>query len=434
MQPQAIIYIADSRNMAEVSEESIDLIVTSPPYWHIKDYSAEGQIGYGQSLHEYLLDLSRVWRECWRVLKPGRRLCINIGDQFARAVIYGRYKVIPLHAEIIAQCETIGFDYMGAIIWRKKTTMQTTGGAVVMGSFPYPPNGIVELDYEFILLFKKPPKSAEQESRDAIKPEVKEASKLTRDEWKAFFSGHWEFAGEKQVLHEAMFPEELPRRLIRMFSFVGDTVLDPFLGSGTTVKVALELGRNAIGYEIQPAFEPIIRQKLGITENPLIPLPVTICKREKPLLPLPPPPDYKPRVKDTKPLIDPKQLRFGDEATYKVVAVLDERTLRMENGLTVQILGIKVPPEQKERALAYLRQFLLGKRVLLRFDRPPEAPSKTIPAYLFLRNHLFVNRKMIEMGLADADRTIWHRYLKKFLQAEAKHKFPRDMCQKVGKC
>jgi DNA modification methylase/endonuclease YncB( thermonuclease family) len=421
VQPKAIVYIADSRNMAEVADESIDLIVTSPPYWHIKDYGVEGQIGYGQSLHEYLLDLSRVWNECWRVLKPGRRLCINIGDQFARAIVYGRYKVIPLHAEIIAQCETIGFDYMGAIIWRKKTTMRTTGGAVVMGSFPYPPNGIVELDYEFILLFKKPERGKGEGTWESnVSREVKEASKLTRDEWKAFFSGHWEFAGERQVLHEAMFPEELPRRLIRMFSFVGETVLDPFLGSGTTVKVALELGRNAVGYEIQPAFEPIIRQKLGIAENSLIPPPVTICKREKPLPPVEPPADYKPRVKDAKPLVDPKQLKFEDEATYKVTAIVDEHTLRMENGLTVQILGIKVPPERKEEVLSYLRQFLLGKRVLLQFDRPPEANGMPVPAYIFLTNRLFVNRKMIEMGLADADRTVWHRYRKRFLQAEAK--------------
>jgi DNA modification methylase len=179
MAVRATIYIADSRNMAEVADESVHLIVTSPPYWHLKDYEAQGQIGYGQTLHEYLLDLSRVWRECWRVLKAGRRLCINIGDQFARSIVYGRYKVIPIHAEIIAQCETIGFDYMGAIIWQKKTKMQTTGGAVVMGSFPYPPNGIVELDYEFILLFKKPGNTDEPTAA-----EVKEASRLSRDEWK----------------------------------------------------------------------------------------------------------------------------------------------------------------------------------------------------------------------------------------------------------
>ncbi|MBC7114331.1 MAG: site-specific DNA-methyltransferase, partial [Archaeoglobi archaeon] len=106
----AKIIIGDSRKMVEIEDSSIDLVVTSPPYWHIKDYGVEGQIGYGQSLHEYLKDLYRVWKECYRILKPGRRLCINIGDQFARSIIYGRYKVIPLHAEFIAQCEDIGFD------------------------------------------------------------------------------------------------------------------------------------------------------------------------------------------------------------------------------------------------------------------------------------------------------------------------------------
>lgn len=415
-----MIYIADSQNMAEVTDESVHLVVTSPPYWHIKDYGVEGQIGYGQTLHEYLMDLSRVWRECWRVLKPGRRLCINIGDQFARAIIYGRYKVIPLHAEIISQCEAIGFDYMGAIIWRKKTTMRTTGGAVVMGSFPYPPNGIVELDYEFILLFKKPEKGGGQRAQGKVPAEMKEASKLTRDEWKEFFSGHWVFAGERQVMHEAMFPEELPRRLIRMFSFVGETVLDPFLGSGTTVKVALELGRNAIGYEIQPAFEPIIRQKLGITEDALFAPPVTIVYRKEFLPPVDPPSDYKPRVKDAKPLVDPKHLKFVEEATYKVTAVVDERTLQMDNGLTVQLLGVIVPTEKRELAIAYLRKFLLGKRVVLKFECPPEADGTPLSAYLYLTNRLFVNRKMIEMGLADADRTIWHRYREKFIATEEK--------------
>jgi endonuclease YncB( thermonuclease family) len=353
------------------------------------------------------------------VLKPGRRLCINIGDQFARAVVYGRYKVIPIHAEIIAQCESIGFDYMGAIIWRKKTTMRTTGGAVVMGSFPYPPNGIVELDYEFILLFKKPEQDGERGTRDVVPQVVKEVSKLTRDEWKEFFSGHWEFAGERQALHEAMFPEELPRRLIRMFSFVGETVLDPFLGSGTTVKVALELRRSAIGYEIQPEFEPLIRQKLGISENALIPLPVTVVRREEPLPPLEPPAGYVPRVKDAQPLVDPKRLKFGEEATYKVAAIVDERTLQMDNGLVIQLLGISVPPERRRQAITYLQRFVLGKRVLLRFDRPPEQNGAPVPAYLYLTNRLFVNRKMIEMGLANADRTVWHRYRERFLQAEA---------------
>jgi DNA modification methylase len=327
--------------MAELADESVHLVVTSPPYWHLKDYGVEGQIGYGQSLHEYLRDLSRVWRECWRVLKPGRRLCINIGDQFARAALYGRYKVIPLHAEIIAQCETLGFDYMGAIIWRKKTTMRPTGGAVVMGSFPYPPNGIVEVDYEFVLLFKKPVQGSLPER---VLPAVREASRLSRQEWKEFFSGHWEFAGERQALHEPMFPEELPRRLIRMFSFVGETVLDPFLGSGTTVKVALELERNAIGYEIQPACVPIICQRLGIAQQTPA---VSIVRRAKALPPVEPPGDYVPRVKDARPLADPKRISLGSEAMYRVTALVDERTVQLENGWIVQLLGITVPPERR---------------------------------------------------------------------------------------
>jgi len=218
----AKIIIGDSRKMLEVKDNSVDLVVTSPPYWHIKDYGVEGQIGYGQSLHEYLKNLYIVWKECFRILKPGTRLCINIGDQFLRSIIYGKYKIAPLHSEFITQCEKIGFDYMGSIIWQKKTTMNTTGGASVMGSYPYPPNGLVEIDYEFILIFKKPGKKT-------FSKEAKEKSKLTKEEWKEYFSGHWHFPGERQIDHEAMFPEELPKRLIKMFTFVGDTVLDPFL-------------------------------------------------------------------------------------------------------------------------------------------------------------------------------------------------------------
>lgn len=409
---EAMVIIGDSRNMVEVPDESVALIVTSPPYWHIKNYGAEGQIGYGQTLHEYLIDLSRVWREAWRVLQPGRRLCINIGDQFARAVIYGQYKVIPLHAEIIAQCETIGFDYMGAIIWRKKTTMRTTGGATVMGSFPYPPNGVVELDYEFILLFKKPGRPR------PVPSSIREASKMTREEWKSFFSGHWDFGGERQVLHEAMFPEELPRRLIRMFSFVGETVLDPFLGSGTTVRAALRLNRKAIGYEIQRAFEPIIRQKLGLSQNTLFHPSIQIIHRDRELPPVDPPDGYIPRIKDAQPRVDPEHLHWDDEALYKVTAILDEHTLQMGNGLVVQLLGIRVPPERKEQAIAYLRKFVLGKSVYLRFDQPPADVGAPVPVYLYLSNRLFVNRKMIEMGLAEADRSVPHRFRKKFIQAE----------------
>jgi DNA modification methylase len=414
---EARVYIADSRNMAEIASQSVALVVTSPPYWHIKDYGVPNQIGYGQTLHEYLYDLSRVWRECWRVLKPGRRLCINIGDQFARATLYGQYKVIPLHAEIIAQCEMIGFDYLGAIIWQKKTTMRPSGGAVVMGSFPYPPNGIVELDYEYILLFRKPGRL------EPIDPEARKASALSRDEWKAYFSGHWQFAGERQVLHEAMFPEELPRRLIRMFTVVGETVLDPFTGSGTTIKVALELGRNAIGYEIQPDYIPVIREKLGI--DSLIAPNAQIQPREVALPPVEPPERYQPRIKDAKPLMELHPYPSAPESTHKVVALRRNSenhapVLLTDNGLMVSLLGVVVPPNRYEQAWDYLRRYVVGKRVILRFEQPVDERKTPTPVYLYLTNRLFVNRKMIEMGLAIADRNCSHRYRERFIAAEEK--------------
>ena len=274
MENWAKIIVGDSRKMLEVKDNSVQLVVTSPPYWSIKNYGIKNQIGYGQSLHEYLKDLFRVWKESYRVLEPGRRLVINIGDQFARSIIYGRYKIIPLHAEIIAQCEDIGFDYMGSIIWQKKTTMNTTGGANIMGSYPYPPNGMIEIDYEHILILKKPGKSRK------IPKEIKEESKLTKDEWKDYFYGHWYFGGARQIDHQAMFPDELPRRIIKMFTFVGETVLDPFLGSGTTVKVSLELNRNAIGYEINEKFLEIIKRKVKIKGLDMFNKRVEIVKRE----------------------------------------------------------------------------------------------------------------------------------------------------------
>lgn len=263
METSHTIVIGDARIMREVPDESVHLVVTSPPYWQIKNYGGKDQIGFYDTYEQYIENLNKVWAECYRSLMPGCRLCINIGDQFARAATYGRYKVIPIREEIIRFCESIGFDYMGAIIWQKKTTMNTTGGASVMGSFPYPRNGLIEIDYEFILLFKKLGKAPLATGQDA-----KEMSALSKEEWRKYFTGHWNFAGEKQNGgHIAVFPEELPKRLIKMFSFVGETVLDPFLGSGTTTKVAKELKRNSIGYEINSDYLPVIQEKVGIASS-----------------------------------------------------------------------------------------------------------------------------------------------------------------------
>lgn len=256
MSTKHLLINGDSRNMTQIQNESVHLIVTSPPYWQLKDYGTENQIGFNDTYEAYINNLNLVWKECHRILMPGCRLCINIGDQFARSVYYGRYKVVSIHSEIIRFCESIGFDYMGSIIWQKPTSMHTTGGEKVMGTYPYPRGGIIKIDFEYILLFRKLGK-APKPSR-----EVKEASALTRKEWNEYFSSHWTFSGAKQDRHIAVFPEELPIRLIKMFSFVGDIVCDPFMGSGTTALAAGNLGRNSVGYEINKDFRIFYKEKV----------------------------------------------------------------------------------------------------------------------------------------------------------------------------
>lgn len=251
-----ILINGDSRHMSQVQDESVGLVVTSPPYWQLKDYGSERQIGFNQSYEDYINHLNLVWSECYRILQPGRRLCINIGDQFARSAYYGRYKVVAIHSEIIRFCEVIGFDYLGSIIWQKETNMHTSGGAKVMGSYPYPVNGYVKTDYEHILLFKK------QGKGPATTKEQKEQSKLTDEEWHTYFKSHWNFGGAKQNRHIAVFPEELPKRLIKMFSFVGDLICDPFMGSGTTALAALKLDRNSVGYEVNESFRLFYNEKV----------------------------------------------------------------------------------------------------------------------------------------------------------------------------
>lgn len=261
MSTKHLLINGDSRKMSPIPDESVQLIVTSPPYWQLKDYGADKQIGFNDSYEEYINNLNLVWSECFRVLEQGCRLCINIGDQFARSVYYGRYKVIPIHSEIIRFCEETGFDYMGSIVWQKPTSMHATGGEKVMGSFPYPRGGIVKIDFEHILLFKKVGKAA------LVSKEKREASKLTMEEWNEYFCSHWTFGGARQDKHIAVFPEELPKRVIRMFSFVGDTVLDPFMGSGTTALAARNLDRNSVGYEINKSFRQFYEEKVVLTNS-----------------------------------------------------------------------------------------------------------------------------------------------------------------------
>ena len=244
--------------MEEVLNDSIQLIVTSPPYGKIKDYGNQNQIGFFGTFDDYFRRLKQVWSECYRVLEPQCRMVINIGDQYLRTSEFGRYRVLSIASKIITDCMDLGFDFLGDIIWQKISTTNTTGGCSLMGSIYYPRNGLLTYDYEHILIFKK----YQGKNKRKVDPIIKEMSKIPLSEWKKWFTGHWKFPGVVQKEHIAMFPEELPYRIIRMFSYIGDTVLDPFLGSGTTLKVAKSLFRNGIGYELNKDYKRIVDNKV----------------------------------------------------------------------------------------------------------------------------------------------------------------------------
>jgi len=413
----------DSRKMIEVPDNSVHLIITSPPYWQLKDYGNEKQIGFHDSYENYINNLNLVWKECYRVLHNGCRLCINIGDQFARSVYYGRYKVIPIREEIIKFCETIGFDYMGAVIWQKVTTSHSTGGGVQMGSYPYPRNGIIKLDYEFILIFKK-----QGESPKPTK-EQKELSKLTPDEWNTFFAGHWNFPGVKQDHHIAMFPDELPRRLIKMFSFVGETVLDPFLGSGTTSLAAKNLGRNSIGYEINPDFINVIKNKLSVNQIDIEGTTYEFIIQgtlqndfdaEIEKLPY----IFKdPHKLDKK--VDIKKLQFGSkidqnsakkrEEMFTVKEIISPEKIRLSNDLIVKLMGVKEDPLINGDAKKFLTEITKGKKVFLKFDSIKYDSNNNLLCYLYLENKTFVNAHLIKNRLVLVDNDMEYKYKQKFL-------------------
>jgi len=408
--------------MSELKDKSVHLIVTSPPYWQLKDYGTENQIGFHDDYETYINHLNLTWKECYRVLHDGCRLCINIGDQFARSIYYGRYKIIPIHTEIIKFCEIIGFDFMGSIIWQKATTMNTSGGASIMGSFPHPRNGIVKLDFEYILLFRK--------QGAAPKPTLaqKENSAMTNEEWNTYFNGHWYFSGAKQDKHLAMFPEELPNRLIKMFSFPNETVLDPFMGSGTTSFVAKKLDRNSIGYEINPDFIPIIKDRIGgndafsEVEVKLIKQPEITDSFDEKIVDLP----Y--QFIDTLKLdkkIDVKKLQFGSkldaystgkrEEYFSVKEIISPELIRLNNNLIIRLIGIRQSPAINGKATEFLIKKLKGKKVFMKFDEIKHDNENHLMAYLYLENKTFINAHLLKEGLVNIDTNTDFKYKNKFL-------------------
>jgi site-specific DNA-methyltransferase (cytosine-N4-specific) len=274
------IILGSSQLMPELADGSVHLMVTSPPYpmismWDSLFAEADPKISdlrrkleadakeetVGQiydAMHEYL---GKVWRETYRVLCDGGIACINIGD--ATRTVKWRFKLFPNHARVTEICEEIGFTTLPYILWKKPTTKPTyKGKGAFLGSGFLPPNAYVTLDCEFILIFRKgdlrkfPPKDPARYGSAFTKAQ--------RDEW---FSQIWALKGTRQTADElerrtAAFPEEIAERLIRMFSVEGDTVLDPFLGSGTTTKAALLAGRNSVGFEVDQKLHPVIIRKI----------------------------------------------------------------------------------------------------------------------------------------------------------------------------
>jgi site-specific DNA-methyltransferase (adenine-specific) len=240
----------DARELEYLGDSSVHLVVTSPPYWNLKRYNEHpDQLGHIQDYEAFLLELEKVWRHVYRVLVPGGRLVCVVGDVCVARRDFGRHLVFPLHADICVICRRIGFDNLNPIVWHKiaNASYEVKNGSKFLGK-PYEPNAIIKNDIEFILMQRKPGgyRKPTNQQRDA--------SRIEKDFFGRWFQQIWNITGASTKNHPAPFPLELATRLVRMFSFTEDTVLDPFCGSGTTMVAALRSGRNSIGIEIDPEY------------------------------------------------------------------------------------------------------------------------------------------------------------------------------------
>jgi site-specific DNA-methyltransferase (adenine-specific) len=250
---------ADARHLPFIGDGAVHLVVTSPPYWTLKEYNQNpSQLGHVQDYETFLDQLAKVWKEAYRVLVPGGRLVCVVGDVCLSRRKNGRHVVVPLHADICVQCRKIGFDNLNPIIWHKIANAQyevNGSGAGFLGK-PYEPNAIIKNDIEFILMQRKPG------GYRAPTLEQREKSMIEKGEYEKWFRQFWNLTGASTKDHPAPFPLELAYRLVRMFSFWGDTVLDPFSGTGTTMLAALKAERNSIGVEIDPDYCKAALQRL----------------------------------------------------------------------------------------------------------------------------------------------------------------------------
>jgi len=246
------MHLSDAREISFIQPESVQLVLTSPPYWTLKEYrQTEGQLGHMADYASFLREIDKVWQHCFKALVPGGRLVCVVGDVcLARRKNNGRHMVVPLHASIQEHCRTIGFDNLAPIIWHKiaNAVYEVEGGGKFLGK-PYEPNAVIKNDIEFILMQRKPGAYR----KPAVPTRI--MSIISEDAHREWFQQIWTgLTGASTRNHPAPFPVELAERLIRMFSFVGDTVLDPFTGTGTTNVAAARCGRNSIGVEIDSKY------------------------------------------------------------------------------------------------------------------------------------------------------------------------------------
>jgi site-specific DNA-methyltransferase (adenine-specific) len=261
------LHLGDARDLSWIADSSVHLVVTSPPYWTLKQYNSnDGQLGAVADYSAFMDELDKVWSHCYRVLVPGGRLVCVVGDVcIARRRNNGRHMVVPLHADISIRARTIGFDYLTPILWHKiaSASYEVENGSSFLGK-PYEPNAIIKNDIEYLLMLRKP--GGYRKPTD----EQRELSKLGKDEHAKWFRSFWaDVKGASTKDHPAPFPVELAYRLIRMFSFVGDTVLDPFGGTFSTALAAVKSNRNSIINEIDAEYFRYGKTRLDSAINDL---------------------------------------------------------------------------------------------------------------------------------------------------------------------
>jgi modification methylase len=255
------LHLQDARSPWSLPSECVHLVLTSPPYWTLKKYrETEGQLGHVTDYDQFLRELDLVWEQCFKVLIPGGRLICVVGDVcLSRRKNQGRHTVVPLHSSIQEHCRAIGFDNLAPIIWHKiaNAKYEVENGSGFLGK-PYEPNAVIKNDIEFILMLRKPGGYRAPSITERI------LSVISTENYQKWFQQVWMgLTGASTRDHPAPYPVELAERLIRMFSFVGDTVLDPFMGTGTTNLAAAAWGRNSIGIEIDPQYFEYAHQRIG---------------------------------------------------------------------------------------------------------------------------------------------------------------------------